>query len=244
MSDPVVEVRGLTKVFNGLRAVDGISFQIQPGEIVGVLGPNGAGKTTLIHMLLGLTTPTSGDIFLFGMDLQRRREAIVQQVNFSSTYISMPNSLRVEECLRIFARLYGVGDRERRVDEVLDMFEITDQRRKLVRNLSSGQRSRLYLAKAFINRPRILFLDEPTASLDPDIADKTRKLLARVKREDGISILYTSHNMKEMQELSDRVLFLRQGRVVAEGRPEDVVRSFRGGDLEEVFLNVARGEAS
>jgi ABC-2 type transport system ATP-binding protein len=240
MSEPVVDVRGLTKVFKSLRAVDDLSFQMHPGEILGVLGPNGAGKTTLIHMLLGLTTPTSGEISVFGLDLRRHREQIVQQVNFSSTYISMPNSLKVVECLRIFARLYGVADREHRINEVLEMFEISDQRRKLVRNLSSGQRSRLYLAKAFINRPRILFLDEPTASLDPDIAEKTRRLLTEIKRDGGISILYTSHNMKEMQELSDRILFLRRGRAIADGRPEDVISRFPGEDLEEVFLNLAR----
>jgi len=240
MSETVLQARGLTKTFNGLTAVSELSFSLKAGEILGVLGPNGAGKTTLIHMLLGLTSPTSGEIFVLGRDLRRHREWILQQVNFSSTYISMPNSLRVVECLRIFARLYGVDNRERRIDEVMAMFEISDQRRKLVRNLSSGQRSRLYLAKAFINRPRILFLDEPTASLDPDIADKTRRLLTEVKRGGDLSILYTSHNMREMQELSDRILFLRSGRKIAEGRPDEVISRFRGDDLEEVFLNLAR----
>jgi ABC-2 type transport system ATP-binding protein len=146
----------------------------------------------------------------------------------------------VKECLRVFARLYGVPDREKEINRVLIDFEIQDIENKLIRNLSSGQETRLNLAKAFINRPKILFLDEPTASLDPDIADKTRKLLLRVKQEQGFSILYTSHNMKEMEELSDRILFLYKGRIIAEGKPKDVIQELKGRDLEEAFIRVVR----
>lgn len=240
MSEPLVEVYGLTKVFRSLKAVDNVSFQIYSGEILGLLGPNGAGKTTIIHMLLGLTTPTAGKIYVFGLDLKSQRKKIVQNVNFSSTYVSMPNSLSVKQCLRVFARLYNVKDRERKISEVLQAFEIEPIQDKMIRHLSSGQQTRLNLAKALINDPKILFLDEPTASLDPDIADKTRRLLRSLKKTQNISTLYTSHNMKEMEEMTDRIIFLHKGRIIAEGRPEEVIREFRGKDLEEVFLKVAR----
>lgn len=242
MAETVVEVESLTKDFNNLRAVDHVSFELRAGEILGILGPNGAGKTTIIHMLLGLTTPTSGSIRVFGLDLRKHRSEILQQANFSSTYVAMPYSLTVKESLRVFARLYRVRHREERISELLRTFEMEDIKNKEVRHLSSGLLTRLNLAKALVNSPRILFLDEPTASLDPDIADKTRALLRRIKREQGISILYTSHNMKEMEEISDRIIFLHRGRIVASGRPAEVIQSFRRRNLEEVFLKVARGE--
>jgi ABC-2 type transport system ATP-binding protein len=242
MFEPVVEVNGLTKVFKSLKAVDNVSFDIYPGEIVGLLGPNGAGKTTIIHMLLGLTTPASGDINVFGFDLKKNREKIIQDVNFASSYVSMPNSLTVKENLKVFARLYKVKKKEKRISELLKIFEIEAIEDKLVRHISSGHQTRLNLAKALINNPKILFLDEPTASLDPDIADKTRSLLKSIKKNRNLSILYTSHNMKEMEEMSDRIIFLHKGRIIAEGRPEEIIRDFRRKNLEEVFLKVAREE--
>ncbi len=242
MLEPVVEVNGLTKVFKSLKAVDNVSFDIYPGEILGLLGPNGAGKTTIIHMLLGLTTPASGDINVFGFDLKKNREKIIQDVNFSSSYVSMPNSLTVKENLKVFARLYKVKKKEKRISELLKIFEIEAIEDKLVRHISSGHQTRLNLAKALINNPKILFLDEPTASLDPDIADKTRSLLKSIKKNHNLSILYTSHNMKEMEEMSDRIIFLHKGRIIAEGRPEEIIRDFRRKNLEEVFLKVAREE--
>jgi ABC-2 type transport system ATP-binding protein len=242
MFEPVVEVNGLTKVFKSFKAVDNVSFDIYPGEILGLLGPNGAGKTTIIHMLLGLTTPASGDINVFGLDLKKNREKIIQDVNFSSSYASMPNSLTVKENLKVFARLYKVKKKEKRISELLKIFEIEAIEDKLVRHISSGHQTRLNLAKALINNPKILFLDEPTASLDPDIADKTRSLLKSIKKNRNLSILYTSHNMKEMEEMSDRIIFLHKGRIIAEGRPEEIIRDFRRKNLEEVFLKVAREE--
>lgn len=242
MFEPVVEINGLTKVFKSLKAVDNVSFDIYPGEILGLLGPNGAGKTTIIHMLLGLTTPTSGDINVFGFDLKKNREKIIQDVNFSSSYVSMPNSLTVKENLKVFAKLYKVKKKEKRISELLKIFEIEAIEDKLVRHISSGHQTRLNLAKALINNPKILFLDEPTASLDPDIADKTRSLLKSIKNNRNLSILYTSHNMKEMEEMSDRIIFLHKGRIIAEGRPEEIIRDFRRKNLEEVFLKVAREE--
>ncbi len=242
MLEPVVKVENLTKVFKSLKAVDDVSFRIFPGEILGLLGPNGAGKTTIIHMLLGLTTPTSGDIHVFGLDLRKHRKEIVQNVNFSSSYVSMPNSLSVNESLNVFARLYKTKKREKRIQELLEAFEIAGIRDKMVRHLSSGQQTRLNLAKALINDPKVLFLDEPTASLDPDIADKTRTLLSSIKKDRNISILYTSHNMKEMEQMSDRIIFLHRGQIIAQGQPGEVISSFGRSNLEEVFLKVAREE--
>lgn len=242
--EPVVEVKNLTKIFNSFRAVDRVSFEIYSGEILGLLGPNGAGKTTIIHMLLGLTTPTSGTITIFNLPLNKHRSEILKVANFSSTYVSMPYSLTVVESLRVFAWLYEVKNREKKIDELLHIFGLSDVRNKQVRTLSSGQQTRLNLAKALINDPRVLFLDEPTASLDPDIADRTRQHLKRIKEERQISILYTSHNMKEMEEISDRIIFLHKGKILSSGKPEEVVRKFGRRNLEEVFLRVAREEES
>jgi ABC-2 type transport system ATP-binding protein len=238
----VVSVRDLFKSFDGTQAVSGVSFELYEGEILGLLGPNGAGKTTIIQMLLGLTTFDRGEIRILGMDLKTHREKILQQVNFSSAYVSLPQSLTIRENLRVFARLYGVEDAKRKIDDVLGLFEMEDLGDKLTRHLSSGQLTRVCMAKALLNAPKLLFLDEPTASLDPDIADKTRELLKRVCRQTGLTILVTSHNMKEMEELSDRILFLHHGKIIAAGTPAEVIHLFKGEDLEEVFLKIARGK--
>ncbi len=240
MMIPVLQATNLQKRFGDFTAVDGISFSLKPGEILGLLGPNGAGKTTTIQMLLGLVTPTTGSIQMFGMDLATNREAILQQVNFSSTYISMPQSLTVEENLWVVARLYGLSDIARRVDAIIKKLEMNEFQHKVTRKLSSGQMTRLTLAKAFLTEPKILFLDEPTASLDPDIAEKIRVLLKEERRTSGLSILYTSHNMREMEEMSDRIIFLQHGKIVAEGTAQEIVDRFGQTDLEEVFLKLAR----
>ena len=240
MSDPIVSVTGLTKDFKALRAVNDVSFEVRKGEILGLLGPNGAGKTTIIHMLLGLTTPNAGEIRIFGLGLGTHRQEILQQVNFSSTYTEMPYSLTIRESLRVFARLYNVPDREEKICSLLQTFGLLDIKTKTVRNLSTGQRTRLNLCKALINDPRLLLLDEPTSSLDPDIADKTRRFLRKIMTERELSILYTSHNMKEMEEICDRIVFLHKGRILAEGTPDEVVRFFRGKNLEDAFIKVAR----
>jgi len=240
MPAPILEVRHLTKRFGDATAVDDISFDIRPGEILGLLGPNGAGKTTTIQMLLGLITPTAGSIRMFGLDLATHREEILQQVNFSSTYISMPYSLTIEENLWVVAKLYGMPDIPRRIGEVLKKVEMEDLRTKVTRRLSTGQMTRLALAKAILTEPKILFLDEPTASLDPDIAHKIRALLKEVRASAGLSVLYTSHNMKEMEEMSDRIIFLQKGRIVAQGTAQEITQRFGQRDLEEVFLKLAR----
>jgi ABC-2 type transport system ATP-binding protein len=240
MSPPVLSARHLTKRFGAFTAVDDISFEIRPGEILGLLGPNGAGKTTTIQMLLGLVTPTTGSIHVFGLDLATHREEILEQVNFSSTYISMPYSLTVEENLWVVARLYGLTQVQRRIDDMVKKLEMEEFRSKITRKLSSGQMTRLTLAKAFLTQPKILFLDEPTASLDPDIAHKIRHLLKEEQRASGLSILYTSHNMREMEAMSDRIIFLQRGKIVAEGTAPEIVRRFGQADLEDVFLKLAR----
>lgn len=240
MTIPVLSVSELTKRFGDSTAVDGITFEIKPGEILGLLGPNGAGKTTTIQMLLGLVTPTSGSIRLFGKDLATHREEILQQVNFCSTYVSMPQALTVEENLWVVARLYGLSDIARRVSDIVKKLEMEEFRTKVTRKLSSGQATRLGLAKAFLTEPKILFLDEPTASLDPDIAQKIRGFLKEEQRASGLSVLYTSHNMREMEEMSDRIVFLQRGKIVAEGTAKQIVKRFGQADLEEVFLKLAR----
>ena len=240
MTSSVVEVRNLKKQFGTFTAVDGISFDIGRGEILGLLGPNGAGKTTTFQMMLGLVTPTSGSIRMFGLDLQSHREVILQQVNFSSTYISLPYSLTVEENLRVIGRLYGLPDVAGLVEDMIQKLEMRDWRQKLTRKLSSGQMTRLTLAKALLTKPKVLFLDEPTASLDPDIAHKIREILLAERQATGLSILYTSHNMREMEEMSDRIIFLQRGKIVAEGTAKDIVARFGQADLEEVFLKLAR----
>ena len=240
MAAPVLNVSNLTKRFGDFTAVNGVSFEIKPGEILGLLGPNGAGKTTTIQMLLGVVTPSAGSIHMFGLDLSTHRETILQQVNFSSTYISMPQSLTVEENLRVVARLYGMSDVSRRVNAIVEKLEMEEFRGKVTRKLSSGQMTRLTLAKALLTEPRILFLDEPTASLDPDVAQKIRAILKETRQTAGLSILYTSHNMREMEEMSDRIIFLQRGRIVAEGTAQEIVARFGKADLEEVFLKFAR----
>jgi ABC-2 type transport system ATP-binding protein len=240
MSKSVLQVQHLVKRFGAFVAVNDISFDIRPGEILGLLGPNGAGKTTTIQMLLGVVTPTAGSIQMFGLDLATHREAILQQVNFSSTYVSLPQALTVEENLWVIARLYGLPDIQQRVDNIVKRLVMEEFRHKVTRKLSSGQSTRLGLAKAFLTEPRILFLDEPTASLDPDIAQKIRSFLKEERRSSGLSVLYTSHNMNEMEEMSDRIIFLQRGKIVAEGTAQEIVARFGQADLEEVFVKLAR----
>lgn len=240
MAKSVVEIRNLTKRFQDFTAVDDISFDIKEGEILGLLGPNGAGKTTTIHMLLGLITPTVGSIHMFGLDLAKHRETILRQVNFSSTYISMPFSLTVEENLKVIARLYELKDIQRRINDIVKKLEMEDIRHKLTRKLSSGQMSRLTLAKAIMTEPKVLFLDEPTASLDPDIVNKIKSFLKEYQHAEGLSILYTSHNMREMEEMSNRIIFLQRGKIVAEGTAPEIIQRYGQRDLEEVFLKLAR----
>jgi len=236
----ILEAKGLTKKFKNITAVNNISFTMNSGEILGLIGPNGAGKTTTMQMLLDLITPTSGSISIFGLDMRLARREILTRVNFSSSYISLPYALTVEENLKVFARLYGIKGARKKIGQLLEIFEIEGIRKETTRRLSSGQITRVCLAKALLNDPEILFLDEPTASLDPDMAEKTRTLLKRLNKEKQISILYTSHNMAEMEELSDRIIFLNKGRILATEEPDSLLEKFNAKDLEEVFIKIAR----
>lgn len=241
MAETLVDVRNLRKEFAGTVAVADVSFTVQHGEIVGVLGANGAGKTTTIQILLGLIKPSSGKITVFGKDLERHRIEILQRSNFSSAYTGLPANLKVWENLLIFARIYGVRNHRQKIDELLEMFEITHLRNKITGHLSSGESTRVNLCKSLLNDPELLMLDEPTASLDPDIADKVRKLLRRIQSERQITMIYTSHNMRDVEEVCDRVLFMHKGRIIAEGTPQQVKDQFNQTSLEDVFISVARG---
>lgn len=236
----IVSVKNLKKVFGTITAVDGISFDVEEGSITGLLGPNGAGKTTTIQMILDLITPTSGTISIFGKDMKHNREEILGKVNFSSPYVSLPSNLKVYENLYTFARLYGVKDIKAKVDELADFFSIRDLLSRKTSALSTGQLTRLNMTKSLLNDPKFLLLDEPTASLDPDIADRTRKLLLKIKKEKGITMLYTSHNMEEIEEICDRVIFINKGKIRDDGTPRELVAKYGRKDLNEVFLTIAR----
>lgn len=242
MSDPILEVSHIAKSFGDFAAVQDVSFAVQPGEVVGLLGVNGAGKTTIMSMLLGLITPDSGAITVFGRNFAKNRLEILKRTNFCTTYAALPSNLKVKHNLRIFARLYGVPKPNRKVDELLEVLEITRLADSITGRLSAGESTRVNLAKALLNDPDLLMLDEPTASLDPDIADKVRKLVRRIQRERSPAILYTSHNMRDIEEVCDRVLFLHKGRILAQGTPDEIVAHFQEDDLENVFIKVARSQ--
>jgi ABC-2 type transport system ATP-binding protein len=236
----ILETRDLTREFDGVKAVDGFSFKLHRGEVLGLLGANGAGKTTSMNMLLGLTTPTSGTIEAFGRDFFANRVELLRRINFSSAYTSLPGNLLVWQNLTVFARIYGVPDARKKIAGLLELFEISDLRKRVTGQLSAGESTRLNLCKALLNDPELLLLDEPTASLDPDIADKVRKTIRRVQSERRISILYTSHNMRDIEEVCDRVIFLHKGKVVAEGTAAEIVARSQQNSLEDVFIKIAR----
>lgn len=236
----VLEVKNLKKKFGEFAALKGISFNLKKGEILGLLGPNGAGKTTTIQCILGLIKPTSGKIKIFGKDMASNREEILSKVNFSSAYVSLPTNLKVWENLYTFARLYGVKDFKVKIKQLVDFFKIKDLMPKLYGTLSSGQTTRVNLVKSLLNSPQLLFLDEPTASLDPDIADRVRKYLKQIQQKSNISILYTTHNMLEVEEMCDRAIFINEGRIITEGTPQKLIKRFGLRDLNEVFIKIAR----
>ncbi len=226
-----MEVKNLTKKFGTptgeFVAVDNLTFNINEGEVLGFLGPNGAGKTTTIDMLLGLTAPTSGSVKIFGLDFITNREKILKQMNFSAAYINLPWRLKVFENLYVFARLYEVDNFREKVDRLLQDFRIFNLKDKLTNELSSGQLTSLYLCKAFINDPRLILLDEPTAFLDPDVADLTRKFIVKKVKEEKTTVLFTSHNMAEITEICDRVIFLNKGKIIAEDTPDGLAQKIK-----------------
>jgi ABC-2 type transport system ATP-binding protein len=213
----ILDVQQVTKRFGAVTAVDGVSFRVGPGEVVGLLGPNGAGKTTTLHMVLGLVTPDAGRVRLFGEPLAGEGSPVLGRLNFAAGYVHLPGVLTVEENLRVFGRLYGVEDLAGRVERLVEQFDLGGLRRRPLRLLSSGQQTRVQLAKALINEPELLVLDEPTASLDPDVGDRVRALLLELARDSGRAMLITSHNMREIERMCDRIHFMADGRIVATG---------------------------
>ena len=238
---PPVEVERLRKVYDGIVAVDAISFSIARGKVTALLGGNGAGKTTTIAILLGLVTPSSGLVHVLGADMARAPHSVLHRVNFSSPYVTMPMRLTVKENLEVFGRLYGLADLKGRIGEVAQQLGIAALLPRPAGELSAGQKTRVGLAKALLNMPELLLLDEPTASLDPDTADWVRgELEAYVAKHDA-TILLASHNMGEVERLAARAIMLQEGRIVADGSPQELVARFGRQTLEEVFLDIARG---
>ena len=245
----LVEVENLGKTFGEFRAVDNVSFGIERGEIIGLLGPNGAGKTTTIHMILGLITPTSGRISIFGKSMATHRGEILEHVNFTSPYATFPFRLTVLENLKVFSRIYNLKRPRERIDELLERFGIAKLRDKPISGLSSGENTRVGLCKAFMNDPKLLLLDEPTAYLDPEIAWQVKNTLLDAQREKGTTILYTSHNMDEVERMCKRIIFLHHGKIIAAGSPIEITQAILEEEreepaLEEVFLRVVKGKAA
>lgn len=220
----VLSVKNLTKTFGKFTAVNGISFQLEEGEILGFLGPNGAGKTTTLQMLIGSLTPTEGEIEYFGRSLFHHREEILDQVNYSTTYTSLPWNLSVKENLNFISFLYTIPNRKKRLEKIIESFKLADLMPKRIGDLSAGQKTRINLAKAFLNYPKVLLLDEPTASLDPDIAKYIRDFILEERKEYKVSMLFTSHNMKEVEEVCDRVVFINNGTIIANDTPLQLAR--------------------
>lgn len=242
MPGPLLVIDHIVKRFGSFTAVKGVSFSVSPGETVGLLGVNGAGKTTLMNMILGLITPSEGSIHAFGLDLARHRIEVLKRTNFCTTYATLPGNLKVRHNLEIFARLYQVPEPKKKVAALLELLEIDPLAHKPTGQLSAGESTRVNLAKALLNDPDLLLLDEPTASLDPDIADKVRKLVRRIQHERHPAILYTSHNMRDIEEVCDRILFLHEGSILAQGTAAEITSRFAGKDLDEVFIKIARSE--
>ena len=238
--EPIVEVKNLTKKFNGFTAVDNLSFEIKEGEILGLLGPNGAGKTTTIQMLLGLIKPTSGEIKIFGLDLAKNRVQILQKIGFASAYSAMQGRLSLYENLLIYSFLYNLPDKKEKIMGVLEDVGLVEFANKRFGLLSSGEKTRAILAKALLPRPRLFLLDEPTASLDPDIAERIQDLFLRITQKHKVTMLYTSHNMAEVNKMCGRIIFLMNGKIVAQASPEELVKEMEKKDLNEVFISLVR----
>lgn len=240
MNDLAVKTIGLRKVFAGTVAVDSLDLAVRNGSITALLGGNGAGKSTTLGMLLGLLEPTAGRIELLGRDFAGARAAIAAETNFSSPYVDLPNRLTIRQNLTVYGHLYGVANTAARIGELADQLQISDLLDRRHGTLSAGQRTRASLAKSLLNKPRLLLLDEPTASLDPDTADWVRTLLIDYRRKTGATLFMSSHNMYEVERMADEVIMMKQGEIVAEGTPRALLDRFSRDNLEEVFLDIAR----
>ncbi|NYZ13445.1 ABC transporter ATP-binding protein [Azospirillum sp. RWY-5-1] len=240
MTEDAIKAVRLTKRFGAVTAVDAIDFAVPRGSVTGLLGGNGAGKTTTISMLLGLLLPTEGSIRVLGVDMARNRHAVLPRMNFSSPYVELPHRLTVKENLVVYAHLYGVAGVRRRVEELAEELDLTAFLDRPAGSLSAGQKTRVALAKALLNRPQVLLLDEPTASLDPDTADRLRSYLEAYRRASGATVLLASHNMPEVERLCDRVLMMRRGHIVDRGTPAELLEKYGRDSMEDVFLDIAR----
>ncbi len=230
----------MRKVYGSMVAVDDLSFTVKPGEIVGLLGPNGAGKTTTINMILGVLQPSSGGVLIGEIDLARYRARALAGTNFAAVYAALPGNLTVAENLRFFGLLYGIKSLRQRVEELLEEFGLAHLRHTKCGLLSSGEQTRAALAKALVNKPKLLLLDEPTASLDPSAAQLIREKIKHLAAQDRCGILWTSHNMHEVQAVCDRVIFLSHGKVLLEGDPRTLPEQYGAASLEDLFIRLAR----
>ena len=238
----LVEVKNIKKNYGKNEAVKGISFNIKQDEILGLLGPNGSGKTTTIGMLLGLLKPTSGEIFINGQKLEGNRIEILEQINFISPYIELPKKLTVKQNLTVYGKLYKINNINERIEFLSEKLRLGGLLNSITGELSSGQKNRVSLAKALINEPKVLLLDEPTASLDPEVGDFVRSFLEDYKKEKKISILLASHNMNEVTRLCKSILMMKDGIIIDKGNPEELINKHGRKNLEEVFLKLSRSK--
>ncbi len=236
----LVEVHNLKKKYGSKEAVRGISFNILENEILGLLGPNGCGKTTTIGMLLGLLKPSSGEIFIDGEKNTENREKILEKINFISPYIELPKKLTVRQNLKVYGKLYKIQNIKRTIEFLSEKLRLESLLDKVTGELSSGQKNRVSLAKSLINKPKVLFLDEPTASLDPEVGDFVRTFLENYKNENNISILLASHNMNEVTRLCKSILMMKEGKIIDQGNPKELINKHGRKNLEEVFLKLSR----
>lgn len=243
----ILEVKNLVKRFNGFAAIADVSFEVEEGHILGFLGPNGAGKSTTIYCILGLIKPDEGSIKIFGKDVFQKRSEIMKEVNYASAEYILPWNLTLWENLLVYAKLYEVLDAKKRITEILEIFEMSHLKNKATRDLSTGLKARANFCKALLNKPRLLLLDEPMASMDPDVVDKGITLLRQIQQEEKITILYTSHNMWEIEEIANHVVFINHGQIAAQGSPLELtqkVLKLKGKEpnLRDVFIHLSREE--
>ena len=240
MNKEAIEINNLTKQFNNTLAVKNISFKIGKGKIIGLLGPNGCGKTTTIGMILGLVKPSSGSVIINGQNIEHNRTKLLEKMNFISPYIELPKKLTVEENLKVYGRLYGVKNLIDKISYLMEKLNLIEFKKRKTGELSSGQKNRVSLAKALINDPEILLLDEPTASLDPDVGDYIRGFIEDYAANEGATILLASHNMSEVERLCYEVLMMKDGEIIDKGKCSDLVNKHGRKNLEEVFLKIVR----
>jgi len=242
MKEAVIEINNLSKMYKNTLAVKDINFKINKGSIVGLLGPNGCGKSTTIGMMLGLIKPTSGEVLINNKNIEKDRTDLLQKMNFISPYIELPKKLTIEENLNVYGRMYGVKNLKDKIIELLEKLNLVEFKKRKTGELSSGQKNRVSLAKALINDPEILLLDEPTASLDPDVGDYVRGIIENFASNNKKTILIASHNMNEVERLCDEVLMMKNGKIIDKGKSIDLIKNHGRKNLEEVFLKIVRNE--